>query len=134
MAVENNPRDYIAGGRADEIFQPKADPRRVTRSTMDGTISSGRRPDAGEQEVSTLQEILHRIHNASSNAGIVLARLDQLGDRAFGEQPKLDTQEGLAKVRVCDDGMVDRVFLALGELDRVLARLDSAQSRVHGLA
>lgn len=84
------------------------------------------------EQVPMLDEIANRINNSAVHASLVLDRLSSLGNRAFGSQP--EAGEASDKVGISQEGAVDRVFLALGNLDRILCALEHAENRVHGLA
>lgn len=84
------------------------------------------------EQVPMLDEIVNHINNSAVHASLVLDRLSSLGNRAFGSQP--DVGEAADKVGISQEGAVGRVFLALGNLDRILAALEHAENRVHGLA
>lgn len=85
------------------------------------------------EQVPMLDEIANRINNSAVHASLVLDRLSSLGNRAFGPQPEAGEASD-EKAGICQDGAVDRVFLALGNLDRILCALEHAENRVHGLA
>lgn len=84
------------------------------------------------QEVPMLDEIANRINQASNHASLILDLVTSLGDRAFGAQP--EAGEASDKVDISQEGAVDRVFCALSDLDRILAALEHAENRIHGLA
>ena len=84
------------------------------------------------EQMPMLDEIANRINQACNHAALILDRLSSLGDRAFGSQP--EAGEAADKVGISQEGAVDRVFLALGNLDRILCALEHAENRVHGLA
>ena len=84
------------------------------------------------EQVPMLDEIANRINQASNHASLILDRVTSLGDRAFGSQPEAGSTA--EKAGISQEGAVDRVFLALAELDRILCALEHAENRVHGLA
>jgi hypothetical protein len=113
-----------------------------TQSVMKSSaIKPGRRTPMNRQtaelrdvpeQVSMLDEFASRVRNANVHASLILARLSGVGDRAFGPQPEAGPTD--EKVGISQEGAVDRVFCALGDLDATLARLEHAENRIHGLA
>ncbi len=83
------------------------------------------------EQIPMLDEFVNRIKASNVQASFLFARMRTLGDRAFGPQPETAVSEKLDIDPAC---AVDRVFLALNELDILLARLESTQNRIDGLA
>lgn len=84
------------------------------------------------EQVPMLDEFTSRVRNATAHASLILDRLSGVGDRAFGPQPEAGSTA--EKASISQEGAVDRVFCALGDLDAVLAWLEHAENRIHGLA
>lgn len=88
--------------------------------------------DRPPEPVAMLDEFTNRVRAATAHASLILDRVTSLGDRAFGVQP--EAGEASDKAGISQEGAVDRVFLALADLDAVLARLEHAENRIDGLA
>lgn len=106
---------------------------KLRNEQMSGSAIAGGKiapAEVGKGPPSTLDEIADHILNAASRVGTVLNRISRLGDRAYGTQPECNE----ADERREPSCAVERVFTCLDDLQSVLTRLESAQSRIDGIA
>lgn len=92
-----------------------------------GRVSQAKEDERTEM-VSTFEEIIHRVHKAAERVNERAEKLEEIGNRVFGQLPETAGDE--EKRALSSGGMSGAAFLALDTLDMVLGRLDAAARRL----